>query len=220
MFDFGDTLAYERRPEHLIYYKIFKEVGYKTDLTEFKRAYDDAKEWWRLEKSNGKIWTEHSRSRFIEQISHNLGLSINKDLIERMRELFPHLSAMTAYKDAELTLIELQKRGFKLSICSNVSSEKNLRIYLQSAKLGKYFDLLIASGTIGYEKPDPMIFKTASKLLQTLPEEMAHVGDRYDYDYQGATSAGIFAILIDRKNTYRNINCIKVRSLTELLKIL
>ncbi|MEM3403488.1 MAG: HAD-IA family hydrolase [Nitrososphaeria archaeon] len=220
MFDFGDTLAYERRPEYLTYYRVFKEVGYETELTRFKKAYYEAKEWWGIEKKNGKIWTERSRAMFLERIFYCLDIPINQDIIEKMREMFPHLSAMRAYKDAEPTLIELQRRGFKLSICSNVSSDKNLLIYLKSANLDKYFDLLIASGTVGYEKPNPMIFKIASKLLQTPPEEMAHIGDRYDYDYQGAKVVGIFPILIDRKGVYKNINCTKVKSLTELLNIL
>ena len=72
-----------------------------------------------------------------------------------------------AYEDVVPTLKALKNRGFKLIVISNVSSGKNLKIYMQKADIPDCFVVLIASGDVGYEKPNPEIFKMASKLSNT-----------------------------------------------------
>ena len=47
--------------------------------------------------------------------------------------------------------------------------------------------------------------------------EACHIGDEPRADIQGATNAGIDAILIDRKRKYEKDNIAKVRSFIELI---
>jgi putative hydrolase of the HAD superfamily len=101
-------------------------------------------------------------------------------------------------------LKQIKNKKFKLILCSNIYSERNLKIFLKSVNLEPYFDIIVASGTVGYEKPDPEIFKIASKLSNTRPERMIHIGDLYEYDYVGAESAGMRALLIDRNGKYKD----------------
>jgi len=114
----------------------------------------------------------------------------------------------------------LKKRGFRFIIISNVSSLRNLSIYLSRIGLESYFDLLVASGSVGYEKPNPEIFKLASKMSNTPLEKMMHIGDSYENDYLGAESVGIMGVLLDRKGLYKNRRCRKISKLTDLLNLI
>jgi len=203
MFDFGDTLAYELKEDYLTYHLIFEEVGYVTELSEFKKRYNEALEWLLAERKKGRVWTEETRAEFVSRILTGLKLPSQSRVISKMVEIFPYRVQLKAFEDVEPTLSLLRRKKFKLIICSNVSSEKNLRIFLKSVNLEPYFDIIVASGTVGYEKPDPEIFKIASKLSNTRPERMIHIGDLYEYDYVGAESAGMQALLIDRNGSYK-----------------
>lgn len=57
-------------------------------------------------------------------------------------------------------------------IISNVSSKRNLSIYLSRLGLLNYFNELIASGTVGYEKPNPKIYEIAIKTVNTPSNEI------------------------------------------------
>ncbi|MGD0329815.1 MAG: HAD family hydrolase [Nitrososphaeria archaeon] len=203
MFDFGDTLAYELKEGYLTYHLIFEELGYVTELSEFKKRYDEALEWMLAEREKGRIWTEETRADFVSRILTSLKLPSPSRVISKIIEIYPYRVQLKAFEDTEPTLSQLKHKKFKLIICSNVSSERNLRIFLKSVNLESYFDIIVASGTVGYEKPNPEIFKIASKLSNTRPERMIHIGDLYEYDYVGAESAGMRALLIDRNEKYR-----------------
>jgi putative hydrolase of the HAD superfamily len=78
----------------------------------------------------------------------------------------------------------------------------------------------VASGSVGYEKPSPEIFKLASKMSNTPLERMMHIGDSYENDYLGAESVGIMGVLLDRKGLYKNRRCRKISKLTDLLNLI
>ena len=204
MFDFVDTLAYEVKEDYVNYYSVLKELGYTTEQLEFKKGYDKTRNWLLAEREDGRIWTEETRRDFVRMILKNLKLEASDEIINKVIDIFPYKVEFKAFKDTEPTLSHLRQKKFKLAICSNISSERNLMIYLKSSNLEKYFDALVASGTVGYEKPDPRIFKIASRLSMTKPERMIHIGDLYEYDYVGAESAGMRALLIDRNGRYKD----------------
>lgn len=60
------------------------------------------------------------------------------------------------------------------------------------------FGVIVASAAVGYQKPDPAIFTTALSTLGVAPAEALHVGDRRVEDLDGARSAGLQALLLDR----------------------
>jgi FMN phosphatase YigB (HAD superfamily) len=81
------------------------------------------------------------------------------------------------------------------------------------------FEAIIASGDVGYEKPSPEIFRKASKLLNIPASYILHVGDKYGEDYVGAYNAGLKALLLDRKGLYKDKQCPKITTLTELINL-
>ena len=70
---------------------------------------------------------------------------------------------------------------------------------LERSGIGDRFDAVVTSARAGARKPDPEIFATALRLAGCEPAEALHVGDTPAEDVEGATAAGIAALLIDRE---------------------
>ena len=91
-------------------------------------------------------------------------------------------------------LARLKAAGLLLGVVSN--SEGRVEQALEAAGLRDYFDVVVDSGILGIEKPDPRIFQAALQALRVAPEEALYVGDLYEVDVLGAQAAGIEAVLV------------------------
>jgi HAD superfamily hydrolase (TIGR01509 family) len=91
-------------------------------------------------------------------------------------------------------LARLKAAGLLLGVVSN--SEGRVEQALEAAGLREFFDVVVDSGVIGIEKPDPQIFRVALHALGVEPEEALYVGDLYEVDVVGARAAGIEAVLV------------------------
>lgn len=89
------------------------------------------------------------------------------------------------------------EQQFKLGIISNFDSR--LDVLLRNMKLYHYFDFVLSSYQVGFEKPDKEIFRSAMKFseLEGLkPEECLHIGNTPVTDYFGAKNAGKISCII------------------------
>jgi HAD superfamily hydrolase (TIGR01549 family) len=120
---------------------------------------------------------------------------VREALVELHRERHLWCSVPEKTRDA---LARLKAAGLRLGVVSN--SEGRVHQALEAAQLRDYFDVVIDSGLIGIEKPDPRIFQAALQELGIGPEEALYVGDLYDVDILGARSAGIEAVLLGSLN--------------------
>jgi putative hydrolase of the HAD superfamily len=89
----------------------------------------------------------------------------------------------------------LRARGVKVAIISN--SEGMLDRLFVDLGIRAHFDVLVDSGVVGVEKPDPRIFRFALDRTGTPPERALHLGDVYATDILGARAAGVRCALID-----------------------
>src|SRR5215212_872085 len=69
------------------------------------------------------------------------------------------------------------------------------------------------------EKPDPRFFEIAIERSGADKGTTIHVGDLYEVDVVGARSAGITPVLLDSAGLYPEADCIRVRSLSELVDL-
>jgi putative hydrolase of the HAD superfamily len=72
----------------------------------------------------------------------------------------------------------------------------------------------------GVEKPDPRYFAIALAQSGAKAEETIHVGDLYYVDVAGARGAGITPVLFDVADLYPEADCLRVRSLNDLVAAL
>ncbi len=89
----------------------------------------------------------------------------------------------------------VRARGVKVAIVSN--SEGMLSALFASLDILKHFDLVLDSGTLGIEKPDPRIFRMALGHFGVSAERAIHLGDVFATDIVGARAAGLRHALID-----------------------
>ncbi len=219
-FDCGGTLYYEAEEDYIVFHRILLKLGYRFEPVEVREALKDARLWWSREKARTReVWNENTWISLLRKMVSNLSIP-NQALAEQLRDYWLSQAGFRVYEDAEHTLKKLKDSGFQLITISNVSSSRNLATYLRKAGLLEYFAILIASGDVGFEKPNPEIFLVASRLSKTPVEKILHVGDKYEEDYLGARAAGVNAILIDRRGRYGDKQCLKIFSLKELISLL
>lgn len=89
----------------------------------------------------------------------------------------------------------LRRRGVRIVVVSN--SEGVLRKLFTKLGILSCFDLLLDSGEIGVEKPDPRIFEMALEPFRVQPANALHLGDTFATDVVGARAAGMRTALID-----------------------
>ena len=82
----------------------------------------------------------------------------------------------------------------------------------------RYFSFFVVSAIVGIEKPDPRIFDLTVRAAKRPREEIVYIGDSVFHDIEGARSAGIAGILVDRQNQHPEFNGARVRELRELVE--
>jgi HAD superfamily hydrolase (TIGR01509 family) len=197
--DFGQTLAY-REPD---IWDIFSEVclshGHRFTRPDIDRGRALADRTHRsidfqTEESMDFFWTEWFRL-ILENLPVDDPSAIARDIRSRTREE----SRVHLYDEVKEVLASLDKLGLPLGIVSNYNCllERNCR------RLGitQFFDFILASDLIRSGKPKPLIFDLAVEEAGVPRERCVHVGDSLGADYEGATKAGLKAVLLDRPGT-------------------
>lgn len=95
-------------------------------------------------------------------------------------------------------------RGLKVAIISN--SEGRLEQLFGDLDVGRHFDLVVDSGKLGIEKPDPRIFHVAFERFGVSPAKALHLGDVFATDVLGARAAGCRHALIDPFGHYVGVH--------------
>lgn len=116
---------------------------------------------------------------------------------------------------ARQSLARLRAAGLRLGVVSN--SDGRVEQALEAAGLREYFDVVVDSGLVGIEKPDPRIFQSALEVLGVKPEEALYIGDLYEVDILGARAAGIAAVLMVGSGSDNREGCRTVESLEDLV---
>lgn len=108
-----------------------------------------------------------------------------------------YMKAWRLHDDALPCLDALRAAGVRLGVITNgdlaFQSEK-----IQAVGLAARLEVVVASGSLGFAKPDPRIFRHACSVLGVAPSGALYVGDRLDTDAIGAASAGLAGVWLDR----------------------
>jgi putative hydrolase of the HAD superfamily len=103
----------------------------------------------------------------------------------------------TAYPDVIPALEELRERGLVLVIASNWDC--SLPEWLRPTGIVELVHGVVTSAEVGAAKPDPRVFERALTLAGVAPGEALHVGDKVDNDLEGAATAGVRGVLVQRE---------------------
>jgi len=97
-------------------------------------------------------------------------------------------------------ILELRKT-YKIGMLSNVGKSGLLRYFTQQ-ELDDHFDAVVASGEVGYAKPEPEAYEITAERLDVRADECVLTDDKEDY-CQGAQGVGMQAILYKNFKQFR-----------------
>lgn len=127
-------------------------------------------------------------------------------LAEAQLALNIEIDSIHIFPDVITTLENLREQGFKIGVCSNLALP-----YADPVQrlIPFIMDAYGWSFMIGAVKPDPKIYSWMSKALGCDANEILFVGDTPTADYEGPLSAGMRALLLDRKAKSNSENVIE-----------
>jgi putative hydrolase of the HAD superfamily len=111
-------------------------------------------------------------------------------------ERFAGAGPYRVFADVEPALGSLRRDGVRLAVVSNWDAR--LPRLLDELGLAAFFEVVVASESVGREKPRPETFGVALARLALRGDEVLHVGDRELEDVEGARAAGLHALRLDR----------------------
>ncbi len=150
-------------------------------------------------KVGGAIWS----TRVLDQVAPDMKDLDRDNFFEFAYDHFAEPGVWELYPEVTDVLGALHGR-FELSVVSNFDGR--LRMILEHLGVSKYFRHIFLSSELGADKPDPLIFRLATKLSGFSPNNILHVGDDPERDWQAAAKAGLRVFELDRrKNSLRDL---------------
>ena len=140
------------------------------------------------------------------------------DFFERVFQVFEDPGSWRLYPETAATLARLREQGQELGIISNFDSR--LFSVMRGLGIAQAFDTVTISSLAQAAKPAPKIFQLALDKHAVDPEEALHIGDSLRDDVEGATRAGLHAVLLDREGRHRGSGVRTIRTLDELVPLL
>jgi putative hydrolase of the HAD superfamily len=209
-FDAAGTLFHLTKTVGDHYALVGEEVGLNLDAKKLDDGFYSA--WAQMpprdpidgpRENDDKDWWRELANHVLREAAPEVGELDRDNFFEVAYEHFAESGVWELYTDVIEVLKQLRRR-FQLAIVSNFDGR--LRVILERLGISKYFGDIFVSSEIGAEKPDPEIFRRALKFLGLHPENVLHVGDDPERDWQAATIAGLSIFKLDRtKNSLRDL---------------
>ncbi|MSQ24173.1 MAG: HAD family hydrolase [Chloroflexi bacterium] len=202
-FDVGGTLAHPRPSFNGLLAEVCCRAGLSVTLEAATLA--EAAVWQKIAQREGggrgfTLSAASSREFWLwvyGAFLDELGAPVPNEVIaEDLFNTFTQPENYQLYDDALPILDRLKAAGIRMGIISNW--EPWAAQLLDALGIRDYFDCTSISGELGFEKPDPAIFRHALAAAGLTAGEVLHVGDNPLDDVAGARAAGLRAVLIDR----------------------
>jgi HAD superfamily hydrolase (TIGR01662 family) len=201
MFDFGATLVQDDKFDYFgslrKAHRVLENTGIAPPFDKFKRVYLQVREeLWR-----DPAFREHTYMFRLAETLRRSGHNVAESDI-RLREatdVFLNALVDSLYMEPFIpSMLEELRRRYMLAVVSNLGIPEVVPITLGRLGIKEYFDVLMASGSVGYRKPSPVIFNEALKAMGTSSKETVFVGDSLYHDIQGAKAVGMKTIWLKR----------------------
>jgi len=218
VFDAVGTLLHPEPPAATVYGEIGRRFGGRYSAQAISQRFAAA--FTREEEADRAAgWNtgeDRERRRW-----RNIVASVLDDVQDQdacFAELYQHFARPQAWRceaDTATILKELSVRGYRLGMASNY--DHRLRTVVAGLPELKPITHLIISSEIGWRKPAPQFFDAISQAVQAPPERILYIGDDPINDYEGASAAGIRALLYDPRGKHVCLAAGHLSRLTGLL---
>lgn len=141
---------------------------------------------------------------------------VDIDIAAISAEVDAELRSVVAYDEVAEILGWIRAQGLATVLISNLATPYGAVV---DALLGRHLDALVLSYAVGLRKPDPRIYHYACQALGCRPEQVLMVGDSIRSDLEGARSARLHSVLLDRAGVHRRPDAIRdLRGLQSVLR--
>jgi len=210
LFDAAGTLFYLTKTVGDHYAYVGREVGLDLDAQKLDSAFHAA--WKQMPRrpaidgpreNDDKGWWHELVGLVFDQVAPSVSELDRYNFFEVAYEHFAEPGVWELYPEVPKVLEQLLPR-FQLAVLSNFDGR--LRFILQHLGISNYFSYIFISSELGADKPDPEIFRRALKIMQLNADEVLHVGDDPERDWNAASAAGLFVFRLDRpRNSLRDL---------------
>ena len=207
-FDAGETLLTPNPSWSELSVEVLRERGHDVPVEQMRDA-------WRY---GGQHFINAADEGFMFSVtpedSHHFWTSLYHDMLEHLdiddREApevlyrtFSDPMNYMLFHDTLPTVNTLKERGLLLGVISNFESW--LSKLLEHLEMRDLFDVVAISGDLGWEKPDPLIFRWAMDQAGVDARSSLHVGDSPNFDAQPAHDLGMTGVLLDRHGRWTDL---------------
>lgn len=148
-----------------------------------------------VEASECELWSIHLLPDYPKEIIEPLSGKLTRLWRDKDGRRVPR-------SDVKETIIELDKRGYKLGIIANTITETEIPDWMETDQVTDYFGTVILSSKVRFRKPNPEIYWMAARELGVDPTKCVYVGDNPVRDVEGTQAAGYgMMILINEPDT-------------------
>ena len=181
-FRFVDSVWFEGIPRLC---SVKKRVSFDDAVKAVKREYDKVgKE--RLEWYDLHYWIR------------KFGLNVDG---QELLRYFEH--RIRTYPEVPKVLEQLKQKGFRLIIVTNAHREF-VELELKKAKIENYFERVFSSTSdFGMVKKAVNLYRRVCNILEISPQEMIHIGDDRNFDFDVPRRLGILSFHLDRTGKHK-----------------
>jgi putative hydrolase of the HAD superfamily len=223
-FDAGETLVHPHPTFADLFARTMRAQGYDVSPETVRERGHVVFDRFRAAAQANDLWTtspERSR-RFWHDVYREfvaeLGIRDADGLLDVLYGTFTDLANYRAFEDVPAVLERLRESGLVLGVVSNF--EEWLERLLEQLGVRAYFSVAVVSGVEGVEKPDPRIFELAMERVGVTPEASVYVGDNPEFDVDPALEAGMYPVLLDRRERFPDAPEPRITSMAELPALL
>lgn len=205
LFDYGETLVEFSRPDvaladadQQILSLVAASGGAAPSLTTLRAI---------LDRVDREV-SEHQRSGALGEMDlaasalrayADAGVALDDALLDEVLRIEQEAWWQGARLDPDaIPLLEsLRAAGIRVGLCSNAPYRvRSLHAQLAFLGLDSHLDSVTFSAEVGWRKPSPRIFESATRALGTRAARTVMVGDSEAADIAGAHAAGMRAVLV------------------------
>ncbi len=162
----------------------------KVKYMKFKELFLDVRQELKDKYKHKSI--SHNRAILFKQLTEKLDISFDAELIREMHEAywFTVNVYIQPFPGVIETLQKIRDAGIRITAVSDGSLLSRLE-KVESLRISKMIDYLIASEEVVYTKPEPAIFHLAMEKTGAKKGEVLMIGDSFSADITGGENFGI-----------------------------
>lgn len=176
------------------------DAGLEIDITEFVDAYKAAHERYR--RIRYEQFVEVTNAVWVSEALGNAGCNVNVNdmrLKSGLNVFFQNFIDSLQLRFHAKNFLRMTAGNGKVGLISNFTYTPAIYASLRKLGINSYFNAVVISDSVGWQKPHRKIFDAALRILQVRANETVHLGDSPTEDIRGANAVGLKTVFVPSK---------------------